>query len=191
MKRVAYLRVSTEKQDHDMQRFALERYLSAQGITVEFYEEYGSGGSTKRRPVFNRLMREVARKEISHIYVYRLDRWARNTKDFLVTHEVMENAGCKFISTQDSIDFSTPIGRMFAQMLAVFAEFERSTISSRVSAGRRAAADRGVKFGRPKAKVVIRSELIALIRQTGCVKLAAKALGIGKSKAYEILKRAS
>lgn len=187
MKRVCYLRISTQNQDHDMQRVQLERYLKAQGIDAEFYEEVGSGGSTKKRPVFNQLMREIERGEVSHVYVYKLDRWARNTKDFLVTHEVMERVGCKFISTQDSIDFSTPIGRMFAQMLAVFAEFERATIASRVSAGRQAAQTRGVKFGHPKAKSVDMGRVRELMSQGKSVRDIAKLFGVGKSVLYDRL----
>lgn len=189
MKKVCYLRVSTEDQSLDSQRLYVEKYLMAHKITAEFYCEYGSGGSTKKRPIFNRLMAEVRSGEIDSIIVYRLDRFARNTKDFLVAHEEIEKAGCRFISVCDNLDLSTPVGRMFAQMLSIFAEFERNILSDRTKAGLAAARARGVRLG-PPLRDIDMSRVNVLRGQGLTVREIAKTLGFGKSALYERLKGA-
>lgn len=188
MKRIAYLRVSTDRQDHDIQRHALERYCKALGLQVEWLSEYGSGGSIKRRPVFRRIMRQIERGEVSHLYVFKLDRFARNTKDFLTAHEVMEQSGCAFISISDNLDFSTPMGRLLAQMLAVFAEFERGQIASRVKASYASRKARGVKVG-PRPAPLDWDKFNYLKSKGLSVREIAKELAISKSQLYERLSR--
>lgn len=188
MKRVVYLRVSTEDQSLDSQRLQIQRYLSSHDLQVEFYEEFASGGSTKKRPVYQRLMREVKRGEIGHIYVYKLDRFSRNTKDFLIAHEVMEENKTKFISISDNLDFSTPVGRMFAQMLSIFAEFERNQLISRTKAGLEAAKAKGVHCGR-KASPINWAQVKELRKLGRNVRAIAKALGISGSQLYRRLNK--
>jgi len=183
MKKVAYLRVSTEDQNLNSQKLQIEKYLKAHNITVEFYEEKASGGSIKKRPVYNRLMREVKRKEISHIYVFKLDRFSRNTKDFLIAHDEMERNKTKFISISDSLDFSTPVGRMFAQLLSIFAEFERNQIVSRTKAGLEAAKARGQVLGKKKRPIDI-NEIIKRKNKGEAIKEIAKSFNLSKSQLY-------
>ena len=61
--------------------------------------------------------------------------------------------GVDFVSLRESIDTSTPTGKMIFTVLAAVAELERSTIRERVVAGQRAAKRRGVRFGRPTVQV--------------------------------------
>ena len=187
MKKIAYLRVSTEKQDHELQRHSLERYFKALGVEVEWLSEYGSGGSTKKRSVFRRIMRMVARGDVSHIYVFKLDRFARNTKDFLTALESMEENKCAFISISDNLDFSTPMGRLLAQMLAVFAEFEREQIKSRVRASYASRKSRGVKVG-PQPQPIDWNKFNHLRSQGLTIRAIAKKLAISKSALYERIK---
>jgi DNA invertase Pin-like site-specific DNA recombinase len=187
MKRVAYLRVSTKDQSHSSQRHAVEKYLSAYGIVAEFYEENGSGGSTKDRPIFRQLMREIERGEVSHLYIFKLDRFARNTKDFLLAHEKIEKAGCAFVSISDSLDFSTPVGRMLAQMLAMFAEFEREQIRARVKASYAARRARGAKFGH-EPRYFDQKKFELLFRNGTHMQSIANNLGFSKSQLYRIVK---
>jgi DNA invertase Pin-like site-specific DNA recombinase len=188
-KSVCYLRVSTEDQSHDSQRVAIERYLSAHGIVVEFYYEFGSGGSTKKRPIFSKLMDEVRSGLVDKIYVYKLDRFARNTKDFLIAHDEMEKAGTHFISISDNLDFSTPVGRMFAQLLSIFAEFERNQIVSRTKDGLAAAKARGVRLG-PVEKEIDWTHFNTLKANGLKVREIAEKIGLSKTQLYKRIRDA-
>ena len=65
------------------------------------------------------------------IMVHKLDRLTRSLIDFIALLDWCKAHGKTFISVSESLDFSTAHGRMFAQLLAMFAEFERSRISER------------------------------------------------------------
>lgn len=166
MRQAIYVRVSTTDQETDIQKDAIKNYLKDSYDTAMIFEEKISGKSGKHRPEFIKMMDAVKRNEIETIIVYKLDRFARSTIDFLNAHQTMEEHGCKFISISDSLDFSTPMGRMFAQLLAIFAEFERSAIIARTTAGLHRAKANGVKFG-PKPRQDIDWDLIKTLRTNG------------------------
>jgi len=147
MKVAIYLRVSTEDQATDMQRSDLIRYCELHKLDYVIFEDQASGRSTKKRPGLNALMDGVRRSEFSSVICWKLDRFARNMRDFLNLHAEMERFGVKFVAFKDHLDFSTPIGRMIAQILGVFAEFESSMNSVRTKAGMAQAKTKGVKFG--------------------------------------------
>lgn len=83
--------------------------------------------------------------------VYKLDRLSRSLRDLLKLLEALEERGINFRSLTESIDTSTPAGRMFCHMLGAFAEFERAMIRERCAAGFEAARARGQKFGRERS----------------------------------------
>lgn len=83
--------------------------------------------------------------------VYKLDRLSRSLRDLLRLLESLEERGINFRSLTESIDTSTPAGRMFCHMLGAFAEFERAMIRERCAAGFEAAKARGQKFGRERS----------------------------------------
>jgi site-specific DNA recombinase len=60
---------------------------------------------------------------------------ARSVRTLARILEELDEAGVAFRSATEPFDTSTPGGRMFVQMLGVFAEFERATIVERVTAG--------------------------------------------------------
>jgi DNA invertase Pin-like site-specific DNA recombinase len=63
--------------------------------------------------------------------VHKLDRLTRSLVDFIALLDWCKSHGKTVISVSESLDFSTAHGRMFAQLLAMFAEFERSRIGER------------------------------------------------------------
>jgi DNA invertase Pin-like site-specific DNA recombinase len=73
--------------------------------------------------------------------------------------------GIDFVSLRESIDTSTPTGKMIFTVLAAVAELERSTIRERVIAGQKAAKRRGVQFGRPSVEVD--TALVGKLRSKG------------------------
>jgi len=138
-----YARVSTQEQVTNAQTDALH----AAGVVVIFEEK--RSGADRRRPVLTKLLHQVSAGDC--IVVYKLDRIARSTRHFLQVMDELQERGVKFKSLTESLDTSSPSGRMIMQVLAAFAEFELSMIQERTRAGLHAAMARGSKPGRPRA----------------------------------------
>jgi DNA invertase Pin-like site-specific DNA recombinase len=82
------------------------------------------------------------------VTITRLDRLARSTADLLAIAERIKEAGAGLRSLAEPwADTTTPAGRMVLTVFAGIADFERSLIAERTSAGRIAAKARGVRFG--------------------------------------------
>lgn len=141
--RFGYARVATEDQKTHAQTDALK----AAGCDVVL-EEKKSGGSM-RRPVLLELLKGL--RPGDQVLVYKLDRIARSLKDLLSIQERIIDAGADFKSLTETLDTSTPAGRMIFQLLGAFAEFERELIRERTKIGLRAAMDRGSKPGHPRS----------------------------------------
>ena len=139
--RIGYARVSTEEQKTHGQTDALK----AAGCELVL-EEKRSGGSMSR-PILIELLKKLQPGD--EVMVYKLDRIARSLKDLLSIQERIIEAGADFKSLTETLDTSTPTGRMIFQLLGAFAEFEREPIRERTKVGLRAAMERGSKPGRP------------------------------------------
>lgn len=138
--RVGYARVSTAEQNTAIQLAAF-RHAGVHAIR----EEHQS--SIRNRPVLDALLTSELQSGDTLI-VYKLDRLARSMSHFVRIMERLEAKGVGLKSLTEPIDTETPQGRMFVQMLAVFAEFERELIRERCAAGQAAARARGQTWGR-------------------------------------------
>lgn len=138
---IGYARVSTADQNTSIQLAALKRAGVAQ-----VHEEKRS--AVKTRPVLDTLLDRINTGDT--LVVYKLDRLARSLVQLLHIVELLDKRGAKFRSLTESLETSTPAGRLFMQMLGSFAEFERSLIRERVVAGQIAARARGQVWGRPR-----------------------------------------
>jgi len=148
-----YVRVSTGEQNAELQLNELTEYAAfRRWETVEIYADKMSGAKD-RRPALDRLMTDAKRGMFDVVAVWRFDRFARSTSHLLRALEEFAALGIDFVSLRESIDTSTPTGKMIFTVLAAVAELERSTIRERVIAGQRAAKRRGVRFGRPALEV--------------------------------------
>ena len=96
------------------------------------YEDTASGGHWDR-PELHHLLDHL--REGDMLVVWKLDRLSRSLKDLLHNMERVEAVGAGFRSLTESIDTTTPAGRMMMQMVGSFAEFERAMIRERTSAG--------------------------------------------------------
>jgi DNA invertase Pin-like site-specific DNA recombinase len=165
-KRVAlYVRVSTGEQNADLQVNELNEYAAfRKWETVEIYDDKRSGAKD-RRPALDRLMADAKRGKFDAVAVWRFDRFARSTSHLLRALEEFEALGIDFVSLKESIDTSTPTGKMVFTVLAAVAELERSTIRERVLAGQKAARRRGVRFGRPTVDIAV--EAVRKLRDKG------------------------
>ncbi|MBX9935736.1 MAG: recombinase family protein [Burkholderiaceae bacterium] len=137
-----YARVSTTHQENHLQIDALTRA----GATI-IIEEKASGVRSRRE--LSALLAKLRRGDC--ILVYKLDRFARSLLDLLSIIAKIEAVGANFRSLTESVDTSSPAGRMMLQMFGAFAEFERNIIRERSIAGQKAARDRGHLPGRPRS----------------------------------------
>jgi DNA invertase Pin-like site-specific DNA recombinase len=125
-KTIGYIRCSTETQDPNGQRAALEK------VCDELHTEFASGGRWDR-PCLQNVLRELQAGDT--LCVWKLDRLSRSLSDMLQILKRLEEIGASFRSLTESIDTSTPAGRMMMQMLGSFAEFEREMIRERTRLG--------------------------------------------------------
>ena len=153
MKRAGiYLRVSTDQQTTENQLRILTEVAQRSGWTiVRVFEDAGISGAKGRdqRPGYDALLKAVHRREVDIVAAYAVDRLGRSLTDLVAFLGDIQARGCDLYLHQQSVDTSTPSGRMLFQMLAVFSEFERELVRSRVRAGLARARAKGVQFGRP------------------------------------------
>jgi DNA invertase Pin-like site-specific DNA recombinase len=116
--------------------------LKAAGCAQIFAEEY-TGKAAADRKQLQALLAKVRQGDV--IVVCKLDRFARSTRDLLNMLHDLEQRGVGFQSLGDSVDATTPAGRLMLQMLAAIAEFERGMIRERCAAGM---AERKLKAAR-------------------------------------------
>jgi putative DNA-invertase from lambdoid prophage Rac len=182
-----YARVSThDQQTLPLQLEAMRAYAERKGWKIDLsVEEVGSGAKT--RPRREELLRAARRREIDVIVVWRLDRWGRSLVDLIATLQELTALKVGFVSLSEALDLTTPSGRAFAGMLAVFAEFERDILRDRVKAGIAQARKEGRPHGRP-AKIAGKAQEIRDLARKGLSKSAiAKQLNIGRSSVRRLL----
>jgi len=183
---IGYARVSTRGQDLDQQRAA----LGAAGC-IRIFEEKASGAKRDRSDLA-RMLDHLRAGDV--VTITRLDRLARSTGDLLNIAERIKNAGAGLRSLAEPLaDTTTPAGRMVRTAFARIADFERSLIVERTSAGRIAAKARGVRFGPSPA---LSAAQIAHARQLikedkKPVAEVARLLGVHRATLYRALEKRS
>jgi DNA invertase Pin-like site-specific DNA recombinase len=132
----------------------LRRYVSERGWNI--YKEYvdeGISGTKDSRPALNELMNDAKKRRFDVVLVWRFDRFARSTKHLILALEEFRNLGIDFVSYQENIDTSSPLGRAIFTIISAVAQLERDIIAERVKAGLRRARENGKRLGRPSKKV--------------------------------------
>lgn len=146
----ARLSVTTEESvSIERQLDAGRKYAEARGWTVVAEAVDDGVSATKNRPEdrvgWRSLLDSPERYEA--VVVWKVDRLARRVLDFLHADEALRERGAGLVAVEDPIDMTTPSGRAFATMLAVFGEMEAAAISARVKAARRAILAAGRRAG--------------------------------------------
>ncbi len=154
---IGYARVSTNDQDTKAQISALE----SAGCELIFQEKI-TGGRWDR-PELQRLLEQLRKGDV--LVVCKLDRLSRSLKDLITLMDKIQKLEAGFQSLTESIETTSPGGRMMMQILGVFAEFERSMLRQRTQHGLNAARKEGRIGGRrPKLKDHQEQEAIRMVR---------------------------
>ena len=143
--KVAYVRVSTAEQNEDRQVKALENNK----IEKWFIEKIS--GKNTNRPKLQEMLDFVREGDV--IYVHDLSRMARSTMDLLKISKLLQEKGVHLVSNKESVDTTTPAGRLMFTMVGAIAEFERDVILERQREGIALAKEKGKYKGR-KAKEI-------------------------------------
>ena len=178
---IGYARVSTDDQNLDLQRDALEK-----AGCEKIYTDQQSGASTERLGLNGIL--EMARPGDT-LVVCRLDRLGRSLKHLIHLMEQLDHQGIGLRSLQENIDTTTSGGRLVFHLFGALAEFERNLIRERTRAGLSAARARGRQGGRPKRLGPKKRELALRLyqeRQHSIAELC-QLMGISKSTLYNYL----
>ncbi len=190
MKKVAiYARVSTKDQSVDMQLNDLERYSRERGLCVyKVYKDNGVSGTKETRPALSELMDDAKKRRFDIVLVWRFDRFARSTKHLVTALHEFRHLGIDFISFQENIDTSSPLGEAIFTIISAMSKLERDIIAERVKGGLRKARANGKQLGRPNDDVDI-SNVIKCKEQGMSIREIAKDLGLSRSKVERTLKQ--
>jgi DNA invertase Pin-like site-specific DNA recombinase len=166
MKVALYARVSTEGQDPEVQLAALRARVANRGWQViEEFIDRGYSGTKERRPALDRLMRAAWTGQLQAVLVWRFDRFARSVKHLVTALDTFRGLNVAFISLQEQLDTSSPIGPAMFTIIGAMAQLERDIIRERVTAGLERARARGKTLGRPRVQADI--ETIRQLRAAG------------------------
>jgi DNA invertase Pin-like site-specific DNA recombinase len=179
MRVAIYARVSTKDQSCDLQVCDLRAYCTARKFTIfREYVDVGESGAKNSRPRLDELMADARKRKFDTVLVWRFDRFARSTKHLLLALEEFRSLGIQFISYQENIDITSPLGQALFTIVSAVAQLERDLIRERVNAGIRHARACGTKLGRPR-RIVDRDELVRLKAEGASLRQIAKKLRIG------------
>jgi len=154
LKAAIYIRVSTDAQREegysiDAQKEMLTAYCVSKGIKdYDYYIDGGFTGSNIERPELKRLIDDIKNRLVNCVLVYKLDRLSRSQKDTLyLIEDVFNPHGVDFISLNESMDTSTPLGRLMLGILSAFAQLERENIRERTRMGMKERVKAGLWMG--------------------------------------------
>ncbi|HEU4752221.1 MAG TPA: recombinase family protein [Armatimonadota bacterium] len=151
-----YTRVSTQEQAQGgsietQVEFGLRWFDLYNLDPIRIFRDEGVSGASplETRPQGAQLLADAAAGRINAVYVYRVDRLARDLRHMLAAVHRLESYGCRLVSLTESFDTGSPAGRAMLGMLGVFAQYERDSIAERSTAGRRRVAREGRWPGGP------------------------------------------
>ena len=175
---IGYARVSTDEQNLDLQRDALQKAGCEQ-----IYTDRVSGTKAERKGLTEALSHL---RKGDTLVVWRLDRLGRSLRHLIDTVTDLQERGIGFKSLQESIDTTTSGGKLVFHIFGALAEFEREIIRERTKAGLTAARARGKSGGRPKA---LTEKQVQMLRQLAAdkdrsVEEICQTLGIGRTTYY-------
>jgi DNA invertase Pin-like site-specific DNA recombinase len=190
MKIAIYARVSTtdHRQQTGMQTNDLEEFCGQRGFQlVDSYVDEGVSGSKDSRPQLDRLMKDARKRRFDAVLVWKLDRFGRSLKHLVNALAEFQALGVSFISYKESLDMTTPSGRLMFGVIAAMAEFERDLISERTKAGVAFARSKGKTLGRPVTVTNTKADIVRLRTQGHSLRAIGRSLGISEGSVRRLV----
>ena len=177
-----YVRVSTDKQTVENQERELRQIAERRGweIVVQ-YRDAGISGAKGRdkRPGLDQMLKDASKRRFDVVMAWAIDRLGRSLIDLLGTIQTLEACGVDLYLDQQSIDTTTPAGKLMFQVTGAFAEFERSMIRQRVNAGLKRAVEQGKQLGRPKVGSTMEKRIQGHLQAGRGILRVARECGVG------------
>jgi len=184
---IGYARCSTDKQDLAAQKAALEKL----GVpAARIYTDHGLTGTNRARPGLDQALAAVRSGDT--LVVPKLDRLARSVPDARAIADDLIARGVKLALGPSVYDPADPMGKMFFNILATFAEFEADLIRMRTREGMAVARAKGKLRGKqPKLTDKQQSELRRM-HDTGDYSISdlAEVFAVSRPTIYRTLNRA-
>jgi DNA invertase Pin-like site-specific DNA recombinase len=184
---IGYARCSTDEQDLTAQRDA----LTALGVDAErIYLDHGLTGANRERPGLREAL--AACRAGDTLVVPKLDRLARSVPDARDIGDSLTARGVRLSLGGSIYDPADPMGKMFFNILATFAEFELDLIRLRTREGMAVARSKGRLRGkRPKLNPAQEAHLVKLHEEGAHTSTdLAELFGVARSTVYRALGRA-
>ena len=175
---IGYCRISTDTQNDALQLDALK-----EAGCERIFSDVASGAKTERTG----LKEAIAYARSGDVLVcYKLDRVGRSLKDLIDTVNLLKEKGIGFRVLTQQLDTTTPTGMLIFHVFGAIAEFERSLIQERTSAGLKAARARGRVGGRPKTMDKNKLSIAKSLYRDGKtnVSMICKTLGVSRATFY-------
>ena len=194
MKYIAlYVRVSKRRgQDVRSQLPDLERWAAAQDQPIRWFKDKYTG-KTMDRPGWNQLEADIQAGKVLSVVVWRLDRLGRTARGLTALFDDLLRRKINLVSVKDSLDLSTPAGRLLAHVLASVAQFETEVRAERIMAGQAAARAAGKVWGggKPGRRIRLSIEKEKAIRQLHAdgkaIAEIARVVGLSRPTIYKAL----
>ncbi len=178
---IGYARVSTEDQKLDLQHDALR----AAGCEKIFDEKVS--GASAQLPQRDELLEYARGGDV--VVVWRLDRLGRSLRDLIAFVHVLGERVVGLRSLRESIDTTSPAGKLAFHIFGALAEMEADVIRERTMAGLAAARARGAKLGRPRALTAGQVEMARTMMANPklSARQVAEQLGVHRATLYRSL----
>ncbi len=146
-----------------------------------------ASGKLESRPALDALLDQARPGDT--VVVWRLDRLGRSLRHLIETVADLEHRGVAFVGVTESIDTSTPAGRLVFHVFGALAEFERDLIRERTASGLTAARARGRVGGRPTVWTEAKLRTAQAMQASGehDVATIARVLGVSRASVYRAL----
>lgn len=145
------------------------RLPQAEAEACEVFADRGFSGKDVERPALQALLRAVEEGRVQKLLVYKLDRVSRSVHDFTGLCGRLREKGVAFQSCEDGLTLDdSPAGAAMAQIMMVFAEFERETIVRRVTDNYYARAGSGMYLGGRPPFGFLKGETVLAGKRTAC-----------------------
>ncbi len=190
----AYIRVSTDKQDLENQKFEILKYANTNKLgNVEFIEETVSGRKSWKDRELGKLVGELQKGDV--LIVAELSRLGRSMLEIMELLSILLRKGVELHVVKNNQVLKDDLhSKVFAMAFSIAAEIERELISQRTREALARRKAEGKKLGRPKGSFSskldqYRDQIDEFLSKGVSVSSIAKIIGVPYSTLWSYLKR--